>query len=104
MDIKEIYNIQAKRHPWETSRLKAIQKILHPVLFEGIKVLDVGCGDGFISRGLFNEMSSKVVTAVDINLSDELMDYLTDLTKWIKYSKKVPVKESYDLVLLLLLR
>jgi SAM-dependent methyltransferase len=101
MDLKELYNIQAKRHPWETARLKAIQRILSPHLFEGIKVLDVGCGDGYISRGLFYHLKSKEITAVDICFSDERMLELSNLSCGIKYQKEMPVEGVYDLILLL---
>jgi SAM-dependent methyltransferase len=101
MDLKELDSIQVKRHPWETSRLKAIQRILRPHLFEGIKVLDVGCGDGYISRNLFYRLKSKGITAVDINFSDERMLEINDLSCGIKYQREMPVEGVYDLILLL---
>jgi hypothetical protein len=101
MDLKELYNLQAKRHPWETARLKAIQRILSCHLFEGIKVLDVGCGDGFMSRSLFHHLQSKRVTAVDMYFSDERMLEISDLSCGIKYQKEMPVAGVYDLILLL---
>jgi len=101
MDLKELYNIQAKRHPWEAARLKAIQKILSPHLFEGIEVLDVGCGDGYISRNLFYHLQSKKITAVDINFSDERMLEINNLSCGIKCQREMPVVGIYDLILLL---
>ena len=101
MDLKELYNIQAKRHPWEIARLKAIQRILNPHVFEGIEVLDVGCGDGYISRNLFHHLQRKRITAVDIYFSDVQMIELNNFSCGIKYQKEMPVDGVYDLILLL---
>ncbi|MEI6207919.1 MAG: methyltransferase domain-containing protein [Desulfuromonadales bacterium] len=89
------------RHPWETARLRALQLILAPEIFEGIKVLDVGCGDGFISGRLFDHLRSKDITAVDIHLSDEQMLELRRTSADIRYRRDMPAGENYDLVLLL---
>jgi len=101
MDLKETNNIHATRHPWETARLKALKNILEPQLFEGITALDVGCGDGYISRNLFDHLRSKDITAVDINLSDEWMRELGTLTQGIRYQREMPLEGKYDLVMLL---
>lgn len=101
MDLKELYNIQAKRHPWETARLKAVRRILSAYLFEGIKVLDLGCGDGYISRSLFSHLRNKEITAVDIHFSDERMVELNNLSCGIKYQKEMPAEGVYGLILLL---
>lgn len=101
MDIKEIVDIHTRRHPWETARLTAIKNILKTHLFEGINVLDVGCGDGFISRSLFQNLKNKHITAVDIHLSDEMVFQLEKLACGITYTSEMPEGEGYDLVLLL---
>jgi len=101
MDLKETHTVHSTRHPWETARLKALQRILAPEVFEGITVLDVGCGDGFISRGLFDHLVSKSVTAVDINLSDEWISELTRLSRGVRYQKEMPRDGRYDLIMLL---
>lgn len=101
MDLKEIKNIRSNRHPWETARLKAMQNILGPEIFEGINVLDIGCGDGYISRSLFGHLQKKDVTAVDIHLSDEWISVLAKLTHGIRYQTEMPSEGGHDLVLLL---
>ena len=101
MDLKETNNINAIRHPWETARLKALHQILDPQLFEGIRILDVGCGDGVISKGLSCHLYNKKITAVDIHLSDELILELNKQTCGTKYQKEMPGDEAFDLVLLL---
>lgn len=101
MDLKEVHKINTTRHPWESARLKAIQRILTPEIFEGTNVLDIGCGDGYISRGLFGHLQKKDVTAVDINLSDEWILELTGLDQGIRYQREMPLEGKYDLVMLL---
>ncbi|KAA0890469.1 class I SAM-dependent methyltransferase [Oryzomonas rubra] len=101
MDLKEFTITHAKKHPWEVARLKALHKILAPVMFEGITALDVGCGDGFISGNIFNSLTSKEVTAVDINLTDELICELNNRSSGMKYCREMPEKGAYDLILLL---
>ena len=101
MDLKELHICHTARHPWETSRLKALQSILTPETFEGIKVLDVGCGDGFICGSLFGHLSRKEITCVDINLSDEMLAGLGANTQGIRYQREMPADGGYDLVLLL---
>jgi SAM-dependent methyltransferase len=101
MDLREFDNQSTNRHPWETARLKALSTILRPHLFERIKVLDVGCGDGFISTGLFSHLGAKKVTAVDINLSDEQIDAFNQASNKITYTREIPGDAQFDLVLLL---
>jgi len=101
MDLKERNLLTTQRHPWETSRLKALQKIVGPELHEGMRVLDVGCGDGFIARGLFAQLRNKHITAVDTQLSDQLIDELAHATQDITYQKTLPRDGAYELILLL---
>lgn len=101
MDLKEFDAAQIKRHPWETARLKALATILRPRLFEGIKVLDVGCGDGFISRGLFSHLQTKEITAVDIHLTDEQLSEFNAEIPGIRFSRELPDNGMFDLLLLL---
>lgn len=101
MDLSEFDNRQVKRHPWETARLEALSAILRPHLFNGIKVLDVGCGDGFISRGLFGQLQAKEITAVDIHLSDEQILEFNKVSAGIDYTRVLPDNGTFNLALLL---
>lgn len=101
MDLKEFTHSHAPRHPWETSRLTAVRRILAPHAREGIRVLDVGCGDGFIARNLFSDLATKEITAVDIHLSDELMGELSRCGPGVEYRRELPEHGQYDLILLL---
>jgi len=101
MDLREFGKNRANRHPWETARLKALAAILRPHLFERIKVLDVGCGDGFISTWLFSHLRTKKITAVDIHLSDDQLQEFNQVSDEITYTREIPDNAEFDLVLLL---
>ena len=101
MDLKEVDNTINRRHPWETARLKALSSILHPFLFNGIEIMDVGCGDGFIARGLFSNLQVKKITAVDIHLSDDQLQEFNQVSDEITYTREIPDSGEFDLVLLL---
>lgn len=78
-----------------------MQRLLAPYAFEGIKVLDLGCGDGFVARRLFSQLREKEVTAVDIYLTDELMRDMQNSKNGVNYRKEIPKEGFFDLVLLL---
>ena len=73
MDLCERKDSTEKRHPWELSRCKAVRSILEmiPVPEEEYRLLDVGCGDGFISREISRDHRVRSITGFDIHLSDE---------------------------------
>ena len=83
------------------ARLKAVQNILVNFLYEGMKILDVGCGDGFVSMGLFANLRKKQVAAVDLHLSDELISTLNSENTGITFQREMPAKREFDLILLL---
>lgn len=100
MDLREANSHNPIRHPWETTRLKALQKILAPHLFEGMRVLDEGCGDGFVARNLFSSLREKSITAVDSNLGAEEIQRFSRLSPDITYLTTNPAG-FHDLILLL---
>ncbi|WP_026841008.1 hypothetical protein [Citrifermentans bremense] len=48
MDLREMSGAQACRHPWESARAAAVAKLLEPYLRQGVSVLDLVCGDGYL--------------------------------------------------------
>ncbi len=101
MDLKELNDIEAGRHPWETARLRAVKEIIAPCLFEGMKLLDLGCGDGFVARGILSGLKRKDITAVDINLTDGQIESLGSLSEGIRYQRGLPEEGLFDMILLL---
>lgn len=72
MDLRETHHSTGNRHPWELSRIKALRAIActFDIFRPGVKILDLGCGDGFIIDELSSE-SAGSIDAVDINLTSE---------------------------------
>lgn len=101
MDLKELRDIDGGRHPWETARLKAVKEIIAPCLFEGMRLLDLGCGDGFATRGILSGLKRKDITAVDVNLTDVQIGSLGSLSEGIRYQRGLPEEGSFDMILLL---
>ena len=105
MDLCERKNDLVVRHPWELARLTAIRRLLKNILIEerDCRVLDVGCGDGFISRELFKNIDVESITGIDTNLTDEeVSDFNTssnNVTYFNDYSSIT--QNNYQLMLLL---
>ncbi len=73
MDLRERKDSTVRRHPWELSRCKAVRSILEmiPAPEEKWRLLDVGCGDGFISYEMAIDHRIGSITGIDIHLSEE---------------------------------
>lgn len=56
--------------PWEVARACAVATLLGENLREGMSVLDVNCGDGYLSRSLSTASPGIRVTAVVTDLSE----------------------------------
>jgi len=106
MDLREMRDVPVQRHPWETARVKAIAKVLGASLHEGMSILDIGCGDSYVCGTLFDRLSDRRITAVDINLTQEQLQRMQKAdkkaAKGITYLTQLPPKGScFDLTLLL---
>ncbi len=102
MDLKEMRDEQLVRHPWETARAAALAGLLEPCLHQGMSVLDLGCGDGYLSRTLFRHLHGSRVTAVDPNLTPGQLVLLRERGQGIDYRTELPPEDSrFDLTLLL---
>jgi SAM-dependent methyltransferase len=105
MDLFERKGDLSIRHPWELSRLSTVKLLLEmvPTHKNDFRVLDVGCGDGFISQELFKNARVESITGIDTNLSDQQADELTKRGKGIiYYNNYVDLKIGYYNVTLLL--
>jgi hypothetical protein len=78
MDLREIQKYNA-RHPWEIARVQTLIKILKNWLINrsNIKVLDIGCGDAFISGQLQNSFALDRYDGLDTYLSDSQITQLS---------------------------
>ena len=105
MDLCERRNSFERRHPWELSRLKAVRSIIQriPIPDGDFQVLDVGCGDGFISQELSKDGRIGFITGVDIHLSDrQISEMLFMENKVIYHNNYDHLKREYYNVILLL--
>lgn len=76
MDLYELRSTYIKRHPWETVRAKVLKEILNNASrdWEVDRVLDVGCGDGFIIGNVCKGLGPVEIDVVDINLTREQIE------------------------------
>lgn len=102
MDLRERTR-WGTRHPWEIARVKALRLLLKPMLEKQVAVLDIGCGDGYVSSELFKGTAVRGITALDINLSDEQIREFSGRGGNIRYVNDYAGirAASYDLILLL---
>lgn len=77
MDLIERRSGNHVRHPWETARALAIEQIVGSLAMDRPRVLDVGCGDGYVVRQMAHKLGFAEVVAQDIHLGDELIRELT---------------------------
>lgn len=77
MDLSELRGTPITRHPWETSRVRALEKIVRSLDLPAPSALDIGCGDGYLGRALGERLFFREVVAQDIHLSDEIAQALS---------------------------
>ena len=72
MDLRESHYVTGNRHPWELARVKALRAIgeAYGGLPAAARILDLGCGDGFLIESLFPQ-ATVAIDAVDIHLTAE---------------------------------
>jgi 2-polyprenyl-3-methyl-5-hydroxy-6-metoxy-1,4-benzoquinol methylase len=105
MDLREKIAGYEQRHPWELSRIGALKDILvkDVPLNRQVMVLDIGCGDGFVSRELHKTGHFYSITGVDTYLSSQQVAELSSRCAEINYYndyRQLP-KKHYDLILML---
>lgn len=105
MDLIETNPRHSNRHPWEIARVKVLKKMLKRSLVnkKHQKVLDVGCGDGYISRDLFFPFNQVSVSCLDPFLTPEQITELKTLCPRFNYTNNYDAirGEKFDLILLL---
>lgn len=103
MDLIEQRPGPFQRHPWETSRLATLRRLVQTVPVDpGDTVLDLGCGDGFVLANLFSSFETTLV-GIDKNFSDEYLVSLRERHPSIRFARFLDssLPETYRLVLLL---
>lgn len=77
MDLSERRDPRNPRHPWETARVLAVERIVRGLGLVRPRVLDIGCGDGYVALELQKKLELGGIAAQDIHLSDELIRELS---------------------------
>lgn len=64
------------RHPWESARIKVVSNIIDQVVDkkEVKNILDIGCGDIFVSKSLTEVFPNATFHCVDIEFTDEMIN------------------------------
>ncbi|WP_129124865.1 class I SAM-dependent methyltransferase [Geomonas oryzae] len=65
-----------ERGPWEVARARTVAMLLGENLRDGMSVLDVDCGDGYLSRSLCAALPGIRVTAVVADLTERTVTRL----------------------------
>jgi cyclopropane fatty-acyl-phospholipid synthase-like methyltransferase len=104
MDLKEVSD-NPQTHPWETARVNTLETILKKFTIQSDhwRVLDVGCGDAFVSSRLFRNFKVKIVEGIDIAFSDEQIKKMSHHTGHVVIHNDFSNlhEKKYDLVLML---
>jgi SAM-dependent methyltransferase len=74
MDLIEQSMLGYRRHPWEVSRAESVVRLLAAENLgerENLRILDVGCGDGFAGRRVREALNARELVGVDANLDEQ---------------------------------
>jgi hypothetical protein len=79
MDLREIpvnQSAATPRHPWELARVRFIRTLLARTgtLEAGAGVIDIGCGDAFVTQSLAVAFPGAMFYAVDTAMTDEQLE------------------------------
>jgi SAM-dependent methyltransferase len=102
MDLSELGQKDAPRHPWEVSRARAIERLVqNHGPSQPADILDYGCGDGFTGRRLFEKFRSRRYVGFDAHLSAKQCAAWSSSDGRLSFVNTAPpAAERFDLVLL----
>jgi len=104
MDLNEVTDASARRHPWEVTRARFFRRVLADagLLGRPLAVLDIGSGDAYLARTLLAGLTpGSSVTCVDSNYTDEdLARYRVQALPGLSFAREPPAAR-FDLIMLL---
>lgn len=104
MDLSERRGGATQRHPWEKARAKFFRSVVREVSpsTEPLRVLDVGAGDGYLARTLFDTLpAGSRVVCFDANYTDQdLASYGSQAPAGMSFTREPP-DQQFDVLLLL---
>lgn len=101
MDLKERCG-NSCRHPWELARSRIVQRVLDDELSgrSSLRLLDIGCGDGFLLTAIAKNENIASADGLDINLRQEELLPLCD-GKVCLFNDPQEVTGHYDVIFLM---
>lgn len=104
MDLREYQPRVEPRHPWEIERVEALRRMLTGRLaaINELRVLDIGCGDGFTVSKLFHGRIGVHIDSVDINLTPAQINIFSARYPTLCFHSSLTKlhRESYDVITL----
>ena len=102
MDLVETQSLVQNRHPWELARAAFFNRIILGAIkgTRPVRVLDIGCGDGWFSRQLFGKLPAESeLVGWDIALNDSLLGvFSADLPSGMSLTNIDPTG-TFDIIL-----
>jgi len=91
-----------ERHPWEQSRARFFRGQLEPYLRPGLRVLDIGAGDGFLAASLLPSLHpGGAVVCFDTEYTDQHLErFARTAPAGLSFTRQRPAA-TFDVVLLL---
>jgi SAM-dependent methyltransferase len=101
VDLSEQRGPVALRHPWETARAEVVLRTLRRLELTRPRVLDIGCGDGFLLHRLCSHLGCAAAVGQDIHLSEQQAQQLS--RPGVRFVRQLETIRGarFDLVLLL---
>ena len=101
VDLSEQRGPLAQRHPWETARAEVVVGTLRRVELQRPRILDIGCGDGFLLEQLCRRLGCASAVGQDIHLSEQQAEQLS--RPGLRFVRRLETIEGerFDLMLLL---
>ncbi|MEO7427623.1 MAG: class I SAM-dependent methyltransferase [Fibrobacteria bacterium] len=104
MDLREVREGLAQRHPWERARARLFGELLaaRRTLPAPCRILDIGAGDGFFASRLLPRLApDSAIVCFDPNYSPSALSQLRSVASpGISYTAEPP-RGAFDLLLLL---
>ncbi|MEI8011674.1 MAG: methyltransferase domain-containing protein [Candidatus Omnitrophota bacterium] len=100
MDLKECSS-STQRHPWELARVKMLRRLFSKFSSAsmGLRILDIGCGDGFVLAELSADAQVAEAHGLDIHLNFENIAAMTR-GKMMFFNDPRFLQGKYDFILL----
>lgn len=101
MDLSEPSVGGQLRHPWQTARLFALKRFVRRAGLSSPRVLDIGCGDGFVVKSLMQRCGFSKAVGQDLHLTDELGQ--TRSTPNVRLTRELAADDTQEFDLLVVL-